>query len=142
MTEIYKDHMSETFKFGDLVVVEMVMAPDEKRVGRLVQVRKGVGAFGMDMYIIRLHDGSYQTFDNVKLRKANDIEFENNFYRFNGRTPPEVKDEDSYPEDEPDLEYTIMGVWPETGFIVADPKQPNSETQSFSMVIMSEKEND
>ncbi len=139
MTETYKDHTSAQFGFGDLLVAEMVMADDEKRVGRLVQVRKGVGAFGMDVYIMLLHDGSLQTFENVKLRRADDRQFVEAFYLSNGTTPPIVEDEDSYPRDEPNIEYTIAGKWPESGFVIADPKQPASEQQSFAMMIMSEK---
>lgn len=139
MSLVYKGNHGKEFYFNELVVMEMVIASDEKRVGRLVQVRKGIGAFGMDLYIILLHDGSLMTFENVEIRKANDRAFEDAFYRSNGRTPPEVKDPDFYPQHEPNEEYNIMGKYPEKGFIIDTPKQPKSSQQSFGMVIVSEK---
>lgn len=135
-TPRYISHDGKRFEFNDLVVVECLLGvPDEKRIGRLVQVRKGAGAFKSDLLILRLRDGSLMSYHNALLRSADDNKFEDAFYRSNGRTPPLVHKADSYPSDGPDEEYTLNDQWPERGFIIESPKQPDHATQSFSMMI-------
>ena len=107
--------MSE-FKFNQRVIAESVLGSVEQRAGRLLQIRKGVGAFGSDVYFIRKKDGGLGTFENVRL------------LRYHGEIPVN-------PGDAEDATYTIKGDYPEVGFIIDEPKQPDSENQSFSMVI-------
>ena len=136
MRESYKSGFPvDTLYFNDLVVVEMVFAEDDKRIGRLMQIRKGVGAFGSDLIFLRLHDGSLMTFENVGIRHADNKRVEDAFYRSNGREPPVIRPADEYKRDEENIEYTIVGKYPETGFIIESPKQPQSGQQSFGMVI-------
>lgn len=136
MSTVYISPEKRTFKFNDHVVVEMLIGvPDEQRVGRLVQVRKGVGSFGSDLLFIRRRDGSLCTFENVMIRHVGDKDFEQAFYLSNGGRPPATPE---MPPDDADDEgqvYSIRDQWPEKGFIVEHPKQPESEHQSFTMVI-------
>lgn len=127
--------MKTDFKFNDHVYVEMILGPIEKRSGRLVQIRRGVGAFGMDIYLIRLRDGSLCAFENVILRKVSDRQFEWNFYVSNGVEPPQIPEQPIDPRDHLEDEYFISEKWPEVGFIIENPKQPESDVQTFAMTI-------
>jgi len=90
----YVDSYNEKFAFNDHICVELMMGvPDEKRTGRLVQVRKGAGAFGSDIYILRLRDGSLAAYENALIRHVNDVRFEDAFYRSNGKTPPIIPEQ-------------------------------------------------
>jgi hypothetical protein len=109
---------------------------DERRTGRLIQIRKGSGAFGSDKYLIRLRDGSLMCFENVLLRHADDERFVEAFYRSNGMTPPTIPDQPPFEGDSEQTEYLIAGGFPETGFIIDKPKGPASATQSFAMLIV------
>jgi hypothetical protein len=136
MSNAYKSERGRTFNFNDHVCVEMLMGvPDDKRTGRLVQVRKGVGSFGSDLLFIRCRDGSLRTFENVMVRHVSDKDFEHAFYISNGQTPPVIPEQPVSESDAEDVPYTIGEDWPETGFIIEHPKQPKSGHQSFSMVI-------
>lgn len=74
---VYTAYNGKSFRFNDHVCVEMLFGvPDEERTGRLVQVRKGCGQFGSDLYFIRLRDESLMTFENAMIRKVDDTEFE------------------------------------------------------------------
>jgi hypothetical protein len=84
-------------------------------VGRLVQVRVGCGAFGSDVFFLRMPDGGLQTFSNEWLRPTN-------------------ADIPADPADALDVTYTILGEWPEVGFVVEQPKQPK-QGGSFTMLI-------
>jgi len=129
------------FKFNNHVCVEMLIGvPDDQRTGRLVQVRKDVGAFGSDVYLIRLRDGKLKSFHNVLIRHADDKDFIEAYYISNGLTPPSIPEQAITPEDSTEVEYTMEGMWPETGFIIENPKQPESAKQSFSMVVTNAQE--
>jgi len=138
MSESYETSFSrKNLYFNDLVVAEMIFTDDDKRIGRLVQIRKGVGAFGSDLLFLRMHDGSLMSFENVALRPADDKQFEDAFYWSNGRKPPVIRPVDEYQRDEPNIEYTMLGgKYPETGFIIKSPRQPHSDQQSFAMTII------
>jgi len=114
-TEIYKTHMGDEFAFNDLSMVWDPVAPIAERIGRLVQVRKGVGAFGSDQIFMRTESGRLQCYENCWLKLFND--------------PVEIE------RDDENIEYSLSGDFPETGFIIKEPKQP--ETQAFcSMMIV------
>ena len=116
---IYKNDRKKEFSFNAHVVVEMLIGvPDEERTGRLVQVRKEGGRFGMDLYFIRLRDGDLRTFENVLIRHVDDKDFIRAFYISNGVQPPEVPEQEPYPGDTETATYKIMGQFPETGFII------------------------
>ena len=128
------------FRFNDHVCAEMLLGvSDEKRTGRLVQVRKGVGAFGTDKLIVRLRDGSLMAFENVLLRHVDDKEFERAFYLMNNKIPPAIPPQPCLECDTEDTEYSIVNKWPEIGFIIEHPRQPKSDHQSFGMMIISPK---
>lgn len=135
--------MKTPLKFNQHVCCEMMLGvPIEKRTGRVVQIRKGVGAFGSDIYLLRLRDGSLMAFENVMVRAVGDEQFENSFYRSNGQEPPAIPEQPPYEwdgkdGDAEDVEYTLKAGFPETGFIIENPKQPASEIQSFAMAIIS-----
>jgi len=114
------------FNFNDHVYGELMIGPDEKRSGRLVQVRKGCGQFGSNVYFIRLRDGSLMTWENVMIRRVDDQGFIEAFYLTNDRTPPEVPAQSIDEADSESVEYTIAGEYPEIGFIVDAPRQPQT----------------
>ena len=135
-SQIYVGHNGKEFSFNDHVVIEMLMGmPDEKRTGRLVQVRKKAGAFGSDIIFLRLRDGSCAAFENALMRHVGDKRFEDAFYRSNGKEPPIVPEQPIDPIDSTSEVYGIANKWPEVGFIIEKPKQPDSPKQSFSMII-------
>jgi hypothetical protein len=109
--------------------------PDEKRTGRLVQVRKGTGPFHTDSYLVRLRDGSLMHFANVQLRHANDQRFVEAFYISNGMTPPTTPEQEPWDGDTEQTEYTIAEGYPATGFIIEKPSEPAHPQQSFAMMV-------
>jgi hypothetical protein len=124
------------FRFNDHVVIEMLFGvPDEKRIGRLVQVRKKCGQFGSCIYFIRLRDGTLAAFENVMIRHANDKRFEDAFYRSNGKEPPVIHDQPIYETDLEPGTYSIRGEWPETGFIIEDSDKPQTPG-AFSIAVI------
>lgn len=132
---VYTAYNGKSFRFNDHVCVEMLFGvPDEERTGRLVQVRKGCGQFGSDLYFIRLRDESLMTFENAMIRKVDDTEFEDMFYRANGRTPPNIPHQEPMKDDTEEVIYTLKNKWPESGFIVEKPTQPQTPG-SFAMAI-------
>ena len=125
------------FRFNDHVCIEMLMGvPIEKRTGRLVQVRKGCGQFGSNIYFVRLRDGKLMTFENALIRHVDDERFVDSFYRFNGQPAPVIPEQAPDETDSVTAAYSIGGKWPETGFIVDAPKQPETPG-CFSMAISS-----
>jgi len=125
------------FRFNDHVCIEMVLGvPLEKRTGRLVQVRKGCGQFGSNIYFVRLRDGSLATFENALIRHVDDEQFVDSFYRMNGKEAPVIPEQSPYEIDSTAATYSIGGKWPETGFVVDTPKQPETHG-SFAMTISS-----
>jgi hypothetical protein len=137
---MYVDPRKREFVFNNHVCIEMLMGvPDEKRTGRLVQVRRGVGAFGSDIFILRLRDGNLASFENALVRHVNDRRFEDAFYCSNGKNPPLIPEQSIDENDSTDVEYTIANKWPEKGFLVVQPNQPPSSKQSFAMMITTTK---
>lgn len=137
MRTVYSTGAKAPFRFNDHVVIEMMLmgVPDEMRTGRLVQVRKGKGAWMSDVFFIRLRDGSLVTFENVLIRHVGDLEFEKAFYLSNGRTPPDAPPQPEFEGDSEDTEYTINGKFPEVGFVIERPKQPDAAPRSFAITI-------
>jgi phosphopantetheinyl transferase (holo-ACP synthase) len=129
-----EDDRRGMFKFNDHVYVEMIIAPEEMRSGLLVQVRKGCGQFGSDVYLIRLKNGKLQSYSNVMIRKVEDKEFVENFYHSNGMKSPKIEPQKPIYGDSTNEEYNIAGHYPAKGFIVENPKDPQP-AGSFSMTI-------
>lgn len=134
---IYISPEKRQFKFNDYVVAEMVFGlTDYQRSGRLVQVRKKVGAFGMDAYFIRNADGTLRVIENVMIRHADDKDFEDAFYVSNGRNPPDIPYQPINEIDSVKEAYSYSNnQFPEVGFIIESSSQPQSEKQSFTMLI-------
>lgn len=130
----YKTLEGRELAFNEHVVAEMVPAPIAERSGRLVQVRKRCGQFGSDIFCLRLADGRLHTFENCLLRSASDETFVNNFYRANGREAPALIDVPIHPGDSEEAIYTIQERWPETGFIIDHPEQPETPG-AFTLAI-------
>ena len=134
-SETYTDTYGREYRHNEQVVIEMLLGvPDEKRIGRLVQVRLNAGQFGSDIYLIRLRDGSLASFENVMIRRADDKRFEDAFYRSNGKQPPVIPEQPVNEADSPGDGYTIAGEWLEIGFIVEHPKQPRTPG-SFTLTV-------
>lgn len=138
MTQEYTNN-GKVFKFNDHVCMEMTMGvPIEKRTGRLVQVRKGCGQFGSDIFFIRLRDGGLQCWENAMMRHVGDKEFERAFYLSNGNQPPVIPEQPIDAIDTTGDEYSIAGKYPETGFIVEKPTQPQTPG-AFAITVLTPK---
>ena len=106
--------------FNDPVEVTFTFLPKEETIGRLVQVRKKCGAWGSDVLFIRLPSGKLRTFENV------------------GIQPYKGKELPFYEGDSIEETYTIMEQYPETGFIIETPKQPESYSPPFAITVTKE----
>lgn len=115
---IYETY-SGWYLFNELVEVTAIFLPPEETKGRLIQVRKNRGAFGSDIYLVRLPSGKLRTFENVGLAKLK---------------PDAIPFPEEF-EDSETQEYTICNEFPETGFIIENPQQPNAPPASFSVVV-------
>lgn len=101
MNEVYSKYGYE-FRFNDPVEVSFISFPYEERIGRIVQVRRNLGLFGSDIYLVRRRDGSLQSFENVFLQPFSGDE-----------DMPEFEFEDSE-----EAEYSISKGFPEVGFLI------------------------
>lgn len=118
--EAYKPkHSDEVFRFNDAVELLFTFLPETARTGRLVQVRKGCGQFGSDMYFIRRANGVLITGENCKLQHSD-------------------KDTPVDPADVTTVEYSIRGEYPEVGFVVEAPRQPQTPPVAFGVTISRE----
>ena len=117
MTETYTPkHSDKVFQFNDVVEFLFTFLPEADRIGRLVQVRKGCGQFGSDVYFIRRVSGVLITGENCKLQHS-------------------TKDIPADPTDTTTAEYTIRGKYPEVGFVVEAPRQPQTPPVAFGFAI-------
>jgi hypothetical protein len=117
MSETYKAQFGREFVFNDPVKITMTLLPDSECIGRLVQVRKSVGQYGTDVLFIRMPDESLRTFENVGIEEYTEEELP------------------VYEEDSTEVEYTIADEWPEVGFVIEEPKQPQSYSPPFGIAI-------
>ena len=106
----------KTFEFGDAVEVTCTLLPEHETMGRLVQVRKGVGQFGSDVYFVRLPNKRLVTFENVGLNHS-------------------FRDLPVFDGDSPEIEYTIKNEFIECGFVIEHPLQPQSESPMFGITV-------
>ena len=115
----YENIAGVKFHFNTPVLFCLCPGQIEDRCGRLVQVRKGIGAFGSDLYFLRRNDGSLITGENLYLTK---------YYGY--VAPPE-------PCDSVDTEYTVSpeARYPEKGFVIDNPSGPPAMVQSFAITI-------
>lgn len=138
MESIFKDIHGSVFQFGDHVYAEMVLAPDDERSGILVQIRKGGGQFGSNMYLIRRRDGGLARFENVLLRHVSDKSFDESFYIRNGKEPPVIEPQEILECDTVETVYTISEGFPETGFIIENPINERTPG-AFTMTVAKSK---
>lgn len=116
-TEVYVSLTGVEFKFNDVVELTATLLSEEERTGRLVQVRKGVGQYGSDVFLIRRADGILLTGENCGLQhKDADI--------------PIMEDDNT------ERAYTIREQHPEVGFVVMRPKQPQTYSPPFSITVI------
>lgn len=107
---------SDVFRFNDVVEFLFTLLPEEDRIGRLVQVREGCGQFGSDVYFIRRASGALITGENCRLQHSD-------------------KDIPVDPTDATTVEYSIKGKYPEAGFVVEAPRQPQTPPVAFGFAI-------
>jgi len=96
----YKQLFGPELNYKDCVSSTTAMSGGKVVVGRLLQVRLECGAFGSDVIFIRTPEGKLVTVENDMLKKL---------------------PIDSFPDvasDSLEQEYTILGKYPETGFII------------------------
>lgn len=98
---------------GQFLSIDHADAPLEKMIGYCVQIRKGVGYLGSDVYFLRHYDGNIVTHENQ------------GFYALTTKQEDQVRalfivlpeEEDSHSV------YTIQnGQFPETGFMIEKNK--------------------
>lgn len=112
----YKSYYGTEYEFNDQVEILGVFGPPP--VGRLIQIRKGVGAYGSDLIFIRLPNGDLHTYHNVMLSK----------YGIGATLPLD-------PDDSTEQEYTIGGEKPETGFVIEEPSQEPEPSPAFAITV-------
>ena len=123
MSDVYKSMFGKEFRFNEPVEITSIPLPEKERIGRLIQVRKSCGAYGSDVFLVRKPDGGLQQFENVGIKKYTKAELP-------------VDDHDSVED-----EYTIEGgQFGETGFVIDNPKQPQSYSPPFSIAVTQIKE--
>lgn len=96
---VYIDSSGRMFRHNDVVRCTSFTTSAKLSTGRLVQVRKGVGGGGTDLYLLRLACGTLGVFGSVGLRPST------------AKIPRD-------PADTPDCTYKIFGQPPAKGFIV------------------------
>lgn len=100
-------------------------SPDpERRIGFLIQVRKGCGQFGSDMLLLRHPNGKLCSHENQSIFPMTDEQEQLARPMFEWQ--PETED-----MNEP---YAIDGVW-ETGFIIEHPSQKSTFPDHCAMAI-------
>jgi hypothetical protein len=120
-TDCYEGDWGRVFRFNDLVEMQATFQGPEDTIGRLVQVRKGCGQFGSDVYFIRRKSGKLISWENSSMRK------------YEGPIAVDID-----PTDSVNVEYTVSGgKFPEKGFIVEKPAQPQTPPELFSIMISS-----
>ena len=113
-------HHSQTIRHNDPVKCASISAMHGHDViGRVVQVRVGCGQHGSDLVFLRFPDNSLETVENEWFNKLEEDEV--NF-------PP-------WEEDTVESTYTIKHAWPEVGFIVNKPAQPQTPGGAFSLIV-------
>jgi hypothetical protein len=117
MNTVYEAGFGRKFEFNDPVKITCVLLPEDDCIGRLIQVRKAVGAYGSDILIVRNPNENLRTFENVSIEPYT-------------KTKLPICEDDSIDE-----EYTIKGNWGEVGFIIEKPKQPESHSPAFGIAI-------
>ena len=114
---VYVSDTGQLFKFNDMVEITCTLLPRAETIGRLIQVRKNKGKFGSDQILIRRGDSTLMFFENAGIRHTSEV------------VP--VSEHDSE-----DAEYSFNGgMYPETGFLVEDAKQPNAPPACFGLAI-------
>ena len=64
---------AEEYKYGDLVIpfaAEILGVPVEEQICRVVQIRKEIGAFGSDFFLVRHAEGSLRAWENRRFYKV------------------------------------------------------------------------
>ena len=109
-----RSDVGKVLHFNDYVITGPIAGnpPEWRRLGRIVQIRKDVGMYGGDVFLLRHADGSLWNHDNQclfmthpKYRVVFDKLFENG----------EI--------DVPGEEYAIDGKEPATGFVISAKKE-------------------
>lgn len=98
----YKNSSGNTFCFNAPVhCVTLSLIKGAPVIGRLVQVREAQGAFGTEIYFLRMPDGTLQTVQNELIQ------------HYHNELP--------LGPDTITSTYTINQEFPETGFIIPQP---------------------
>jgi len=122
------------FKFNDYILIGHIMGhvlEDNKKVGRVVQIRKEAGICGTDCVLIRHYDGSLSSHENQCFYKIN---------KYHKKRMDELfKDSDTDIDHDGD-EYTICDKLPATGFIVKGMKDESGRNLSFTIITTKVKE--
>ena len=127
---IYTSQLGKKFMFNDPIKITMTFLEDAKVIGRLIQVRKGCGAFGSDVYLVRIAaDERLASFSNAGIERYTDKEL------------PIIQDDikegekDSIAMDSEDIAYSIQEEFYETGFIIEKPLQPEPDAPMIAMTV-------
>lgn len=129
MMELKNEYMGEMIHhwkesdFGEYVITGMIAGENSPltRIGKMVQVRLEAGDFGSDCVLFRSADGVLRRHENQA------------FFRIPKEYYPEIKEffkevlADNDP-DRTDIEYTLSGEFPETGFIIPSKVKDGEST--------------
>jgi hypothetical protein len=116
---VYRAYYGQEFRFNDPVkCVTLSMMRQTPVIGRIVQVRTKCGQFGSEVYIMRHPDGTLGSYENEMLKAIDD-------------------DLPKGPDAE-DHEYTIAGKYPQVGFLIESPDQPQTPG-FFTMMVTTPK---
>ncbi len=118
-------------KFGDFVLGSF-NERGEFPIGFVVQVRKGCGAFGSDVVILREHNEVLSSHSNQAFWKLPDDQVE--MIRPHFEYLPEIELEEN-----PDIMYSIAGEREYSGFLVIEDDHEEIATCSMAITITEDK---
>lgn len=101
---------AEDFGYKSIIITGPIVGKKDPQFGRLVQVRKKSGFGGSDTVVIRLSDGTLQSYHNMMF-----FSVAKEFFSLYEEAMKEVDEKGADKEGD---EYDIEGENPATGFIV------------------------
>ena len=107
----------------------------EYPIGFVVQVRKGCGAFGSDVVLLRENDGTLSSHSNQAFWRIPSYQVRVIKEYFEHLADEELKDN-------PEMTYSIAGEREFSGFLITEDDYKDESTCTMAMVITKEKEDE
>jgi len=119
--------MSRLTRFQVIVALPTLKNIDKLDfIGYPVQIRKGIGAFGSDIVLLRDSNGDLSSWENQGFLILNEIQLS----LINPHFEEYVKEDKEYKG-----EWTMRGKYPEIGWIVSKPKSVPTESSSVEITL-------